>query len=75
MVHDMAGGRLVGASMPLVLLVEDDLPLADMLRAHLGADEYVNLLAVDGPLNMQKGDGDAATRLGDDIDVEIVRAG
>jgi DNA-binding response OmpR family regulator len=48
MVHDMSGGRLVGVSMPLVLLVEDDLPLAGMLRAHLERDGFAVTEAHEG---------------------------
>ena len=36
---------------------------ADATRRRAFANDPLNLLAVDGPLNMQKGDGDAATWL------------
>lgn len=48
MVHDMAGGTLAGVSVPLVLLVEDDLPLAGMLRAHLERDGFAVTEAHEG---------------------------
>ncbi|HEY5484672.1 MAG TPA: response regulator transcription factor [Propionibacteriaceae bacterium] len=44
----MAGGTLAGVSVPLVLLVEDDLPLAGMLRAHLERDGFAVTEAHEG---------------------------